>query len=174
MAIFKFEGKISLPVPKINTKGQTDKMKAATKKALVRGMTKGASYVRQDLKLALDAAMASPVWAWPRVTQRQNGTEAGTTRDIIDVGTLAKSLKIVEKNAQTKTDISIQYSAPYAALVHYGGAVQPYGNRNAATVLIPGRPWIEAVLLGTHGQEKFDIDSRFQKGINEAWKEQFG
>lgn len=174
MAIFKFQGNISLPVPKIDMKGKTDKAKAATKRALVRGMTKGASYVRQDLKTALDAAMANPVWSWPRATQRQNGTEAGTTRDIIDVGTLAKSLKIIEKNSQTKTDIKVQYGAPYAALVHYGGVVQPYGNTNAASVVIPARPWIEAVLLGTHGQEKFDIDSRFQKGINEAWREQFG
>lgn len=174
MAIFKFQGSIGLPVPKIDMKGKTDKMKAATKKALVRGMTKGAGYVSRDLKEALNASMASSTWAWPRITQRQNGTEAGTTRDIIDVGTLAKSLKIVEKNSQTKTDLTIQYNAPYAALVHYGGAVLPYGNKNAATVVIPARPWIEATLLGTHGMTKFDIDTRFQQGISEAWKEQFG
>ena len=68
----------------------------------------------------------------------------------------------------------MQYNTPYAAFVHYGGMIKPYGNKNAADVLIPARPWVQAVFEGSHGQPKFDMRTPFDKGIGEAWSAQFG
>jgi phage gpG-like protein len=174
MATFDFSTKLEILPPKIDMKNNTPKMKRAINAALVEGMIKSAAYVQRDLRVALDQAMDSSVWSWDRNTLRTNGSTAGTVRDIVDTGKLRGSLTIKEKNLKTKTTLSIQYKAPYAALVHYGGAVVPYGNVNASTVLIPARPWIEATLRGTHGIQKFSMSKPMNDGFNEVWSRRFG
>ena len=176
MGKFNYSTKLSIPTPKLTIKkDDTEKMKAAMRKALVKGTQKGSTYVNQALRAALNNAMESSVWGWSgKVTMRMNGQTAGTPRDIVDTGRLKNSLKIKESFAQTKTTFSISYSAPYAALVHYGGVIQPYGNSRAATVILPGRPWVSATLNGTHGIERFNWSDAYSKGINEAWTAQFG
>ena len=82
---------------------------------------------------------------------------AGTTRTIYDTGGLYSSQKLATSHQVTQSKLTVTYSAPYASLVHYGGYIQPYGNKNANSVLVPARPWVEAVLNGTHGQEKLDL-----------------
>ena len=42
-----------------------------------------------------------------------------------------------------------KWSAQYATAVHEGATIRPWGNRNAAPVRLPARPWTRAVL----GQE---------------------
>lgn len=69
------------------------------------------------------------------------GWESGP---IIDSGELLRSSR-VERSGDV---IRLLNDVPYAALIHYGGYVQPYGNPNARPVYIPGRPWIEGVLKG--------------------------
>jgi hypothetical protein len=86
-----------------------------------------------ELNSKLDEAMESSGWGW---------TEG--TRDIVDTGRLKNSAQINIKEDM----IEISYEAPYAAIVHYGGYIQPYGNKNARPVYIPGRPWIESLING--------------------------
>lgn len=90
-----------------------------------------------ELKRLLDEAIASPVW---------NG------EDIIDTGSLLSSGRVTVG----KSGITIAYEAPYAALVHYGGYIHPYGNVNLR-VFMPPRPWVESVLYGGAGFKPFDF-----------------
>lgn len=145
---FNFNAKIEIQMPKVAGKADTKKMQAAIKTALSKGAQKGATYVQKSLGTALD----------------QSITSVGA----VDTGRLKNSLEIRPKFAQTKVGFSIIYKTPYAAFVHYGGVMRPYGNPNAATVAIPGRPWIEMAL------KDFDIRTPFDKGIGEAWSAQFG
>lgn len=172
MTSLKFKAIVELPRPTIK-QYDTKAMQKKAESAVTKGVLRGGKYVQQDLRAALDLGLESPQWGWPRETKRVNGSTAGTTRDIVDTGALKSSLKITEKNAQTKSTIGVTYTAPYAAMVHYGGAVQPYGNPRASTVIIPGRPWVSAVINGTHGFEKFDADEPYRRGIFEAWNEAF-
>lgn len=164
MANFAFSTKLEILPPKIDTKNNAPKMKKAINSAIVEGTIKAAAYVQTDLRAALDNAMTSSIWAW----------SDGGSRNIIDTGRLKKSLVLQEKNLRTKTTLTIKYNTPYAAFVHYGGAMQPYGNKNANTVLIPARPWIEATLRGTHGIEKFKMSTPMNAGFNEVWTRRFG
>ena len=159
---FKFSTKMSIQMPKVEGKTDTPKMKAAVNKALSRGAQKGAAYVEKSLRTALDNSISSQ-WSWTT-----------GSRDIVDTGKLKSSLKIVTSFAQTKVTFAVQYNTPYAAFVHYGGVIKPYGNKNAADVLIPGRPWVQAVFEGSNGQPKFDMRAPFDRGIGEAWSAQFG
>jgi hypothetical protein len=172
MASLSFKAALELPRPKAQAQ-DTKALQKKAESAITKGVLRGGKYVQQDLRAALDLALESPSWSWPRETLRVNGSTAGTSRDIIDTGKLKSSLKFTEKNAQTKTGITITYTTPYAAMVHYGGAMQPYGNPRAATVIIPGRPWVTAVMTGTHGFEKFDANEAYRKGVFEAWNEAF-
>jgi phage gpG-like protein len=66
--------------------------------------------------------------------------------DIIDSGDLLNSQTVTVQGTQ----ISIDYDVPYAALVHYGGYILPYGNVNATRVYLPPRPWVAEVLAGNY------------------------
>lgn len=145
---FNFDAKIEIQMPKVEGKADTQKMQLAINTALTKGAQKGGTYVSKDLKKVLDASI--------------------TSYKAVDTGRLKNSLEIREKFSQTKVGFSIIYKTPYAAFVHYGGVMKPYGNPYAASVVIPGRPWIEQGLKG------FDLKTPFDKGISEAWKAQFG
>lgn len=174
MAKFSYAQKLEIHPPKIDVKGKTDKEKAAINKAISKGVIKSVAYVQRDLKMALDKAIESSVWNWPNETQRVNGQVAGTKRDIVDTGKLKSSLELREQHGQRKSAIEIKYKAPYAAFVHYGGVVLPYGNRFASTVIVPERPWISATLQGTHGITKFNMTKPMNDGFLEVWNKQFG
>ena len=145
---WKFDAKIEIQMPKVEGKTDTPKMKAAVNKALAKGAQKGATYVSKSLRGVLDTSI--------------------TSVGAVDTGRLKNSLEIREKFSQTKVGFSIIYKTPYAAFVHYGGVMKPYGNPNAASVTIPGRPWVERALAN------FDMRTPFDQGIGEAWKAQFG
>lgn len=145
---YNFDAKIEIQMPKVEGKADTKKMQLAINKALVKGQQKGATYVTESLRGALDASI--------------------TSYKAIDTGRLKNSLEIRSKFSQTKTSFSIIYKTPYAAFVHYGGVMQPYGNPYAASVAIPGRPWIKDAVEG------FDLRTPFDRGISEAWTAQFG
>ena len=159
---FKFNQKLEIKMPKVEGKAETKKMQLAVNKAITRGAQKGATYVEKSLREALDASISSQ-WAWNE-----------GTRDIIDTGKLKSSLEIKSIFNQTKVGFQISYNTPYAAFVHYGGMIKPYGNPNAADVVIPARPWVQAVFEGSNGQKKFDLATPFDKGISEVWSAQFG
>ena len=162
MAKFTYSQKMEIKMPKIEGKAETKKMQMAVNKAITRGAQKGSTYVEKSLRVALDNSISSQ-WSWI------NGS-----RDIIDTGKLKSSLQLKTIFSQTKVGFQIAYNTPYAAFVHYGGVIKPYGNQNAADVLIPGRPWVQAIFEGSHGQPKFDLQTPFDQGISEVWSAQFG
>lgn len=61
---------------------------------------------------------------------------------LVKTGKLKNSLVI----DVTSQGITIDYKAPYAALINYGGYVIPYGNPKAKPVYIAPKPWFDAVL----------------------------
>ena len=162
MAQFKFNQKMEIKMPKVEGKADTKKMQQAVNRALSKGAQKGAGYVEKGLKVALDNSLGSQ-WSWIQ-----------GSRDIVDTGTLMESLSIKTTFSQTKVGFQVIYKAPYAAFVHYGGVMKPYGNKSAADVIIPARPWVQAIFDGTHGQPKFDMEAPFNRGVGEAWSAQFG
>lgn len=56
----------------------------------------------------------------------------------VDTGELLRSKSVLV----TRDGIEVVYDAPYAALIRYGGYIQPYGNPNARPVNVPGRDWV--------------------------------
>ena len=137
---FNFNAKIEIQMPKVEGKVDTKKMQMAINTALSKGVQKGATYVQRSLRTALDESI----------------TRVGA----VDTGKLKSSLEIRAKFSQTKVGFSIIYKTPYAAFVHYVGMIQfPYGNKSAASVIVPGRPWIEMAIKG------FDLKTPFDKGI---------
>ena len=159
---WKYGAKLSVQMPKVEVKDNSPAMKKRVSKALSKGTLKASSYVEKNLKIALDKAMTS-MWTW-----------TSGSRDIIDTGKLKNSLKLTAVFNQTKVSWQIQYRTPYAAFVHYGGVIKPYGNKNARDVLIPARPWVQAIMEGSYGQEKFDIKTPFDEGMAEAFATEFG
>ena len=100
-------------------------------------INRASAQIAVDLKQALDLALTSPIWAG---------------QDIVDTGNLLRSGRVtIGKNG-----VTIAYEAPYAALVHYGGYIHPYGNVNLR-VYMPPRPWVESVLYGGAGFQPFDF-----------------
>lgn len=96
------------------------------------------------LASALNAAIASPSWEW-----------AGGRRDIVDTGALKNSLQIEWRGMRA----IVGYNQPYAAIVHEGGYIKPYGNTAAAPVYLPGRPWVKSVLIGGGPVPQFDWEA---------------
>ena len=165
-----FEASMTLrpPRPKLEHNGLIAQAKADI--AIVNGMREGGREVINLLSPALDQAMESSVWDWNgNTTFRMNGTSVGSPRNIVDTGRLKRSKEVKLAHYPGMTSFSIRYSAPYANIVYHGGAIQPYGNRNAATVFVPGRPWVGAVLNGTHGIDKFDLKAPYAAAIKRNW-----
>lgn len=100
-----------------------------------------------DLKSALDAAMGSAVWG-------------SDDPNIYDSGQLMASGSVV---ADGKT-IRVSYDEDYAAIIHYGGYIAPYGNVNAK-VYLPPKPWVDAVLRGGGPVQKFNFDRYYREEI---------
>lgn len=73
------------------------------------------------------------------IYRTRNGTD-----DIVLSGRLLSSQSVTVNGSS----IDISYSVPYAALVHYGGYITPYGSENASRIYLPPRPWVTNVLSG--------------------------
>jgi hypothetical protein len=161
MGKFDYKQKFSFALPKVKVDTKASKKeRVAAKTKLVKAHQAGVKAVEDKIGFALDKAVRSKTWVW----------RDGATRDIVDTGKLLRSRQLKVQYLQTKAVIGIQYTAPYATLVHYGGAIQPYGNRNAATVLIPARPWIDAIFEGSYGIEKFDLSKPYNAAFKAAFK----
>lgn len=163
-----FKSAFKTPKAKITTNDKKARQIALA--SMVKGVQVGASRIESYLPALLDEALESNVWSWPRSTQRKNGQMAGGTRDIVDSGNLKSSKKITTKYMTTKTVFNIQYSAPYATLVHYGGYITPYGDVSRSPVYVPGRPWVEGVLQGNvNGINYLKIDEIMDQSIETEW-----
>lgn len=102
-------------------------------------------FVMEELFAAFQASFDGKAWDWPRETQRTVGT-VGSPRNIIDTGNLRQTGSWQMTGPYQAT---FKWSAQYATAVHEGASIYPWGNRNAARVQLPARPWTRAVL----GQE---------------------
>lgn len=114
---------------------------------LNRAMKDANQLIANRIGEALDAAMESSAWA--------------SGKDIIDTGQLKNSLTVTA----TASGISIKYAAPYAAIVHYGGYIVPYGNPSLSKVYIPPRPWVTSVIEGGGPVPAFDFESVYREAI---------
>lgn len=101
-------------------------------KGAIRAILNMGDIIKRNLALAI----TSDIW------RTNNGLD-----DIYISGELLNSVNIEPSNKK----LVISYDVPYAALIHYGGYISPYGNESSAKVYIPPRPWISAVLNGTNG-----------------------
>lgn len=163
MAGFIFDFKLTVPAVRMTQKGDaTQKIKQAAAKAATKGRTKAITYIQASLKTSLDKSISS-LWSWPDGAQ-----------DIVDTGTLKNSLTLPVKHLQRSSTVQIKYGTPYAAAMHYGWVGHPYGNKSIPPRSYPGRPWIQAVLDGSNGQQKPDFDKIISDAFAAAWKEQFG
>lgn len=123
-------------------------------------------------------AMNSSVWVWPRQSKRGIGGSSlsevakewkrkafntGSPRDINDSGNLIASMDYQKSGNQ----VSWIWSAAYAAAVHDGAWVYPWQNEKARKVLLPARPWTEAVLFGHphYSGEVFDFSGALSRAI---------
>jgi hypothetical protein len=102
-----------------------------------------------DLGVALRAALGASVW-----------TTLSGTDDIVDTGNLLNSGSVTYQGER----ITIAYSAPYAALVHFGGYINPFGNTNAR-VYLPPRPWVDSVLNGGGPVPQFDFETYYNQEL---------
>ena len=144
-------------------------------RTFVQGVIAGSQKVEALLPAALNRSMQLPTWGpfSPKTAYLRKNGELATDgyRDLIDTGRLADSLRLKTDFLQTKTNINISYTAPYARLVYYGGVIQPYGNPNAASVVLPARPWIDPVFGGGFmgGVPLLNIDMIYREAIGEEW-----
>lgn len=123
-------------------------------------------------------AMNSSAWVWPRQSKRgvsgstlsevakawrKKPFNTGSPRDINDSGNLIASMDY--QKAGNK--VSWIWSADYAAAVHDGAWVYPWQNEKASKVLLPARPWTEAVLFGHphYSGEVFDFSSALSRAV---------
>ncbi len=120
---------------------------------LRKAANKATDKIIADISSALDAAMSASIWNWP-----------SGARDIIDTGALRDSLSIKKAG----NGFTITYNQPYAAIVHYGGYIQPYGNPKATKFYFPPRPWIDSVLNGSGPVPQFDFEGAFRKAFDEV------
>lgn len=106
-----------------------------------------------DLKAALDDAIQSNTW------QGINGIN-----DIYDSGELLRSGRV----QATSNGFTIAYDAPYAAMIHYGGYITPYGRKTGERIYLPARPWVDAVLRGGGPVPQFNITKYYEQELIKA------
>jgi hypothetical protein len=117
-------------------------------------ISRASQRIATDLKQALDDALKSNVWS-----------TRGGAADIYETGELLASGSV----STDKSGLTIAYDAPYAALVHFGGYVHPYGNIRAK-VYLPPRPWVRSVLSGGGPVPQFDFQQYYTQEIAAAFR----
>lgn len=111
--------------------------------------------VKSEMKNAMDSK-----WDWTGPGLRQPNP-----RDIVDTKKLRDSVKTSVTKGTKSVTLTIEYKdLPYAACMYYGCYIQPWGNKAARPVFLPGRPWIDAKFKGGFsGVNKFDYAAYLNK-----------
>ena len=138
----------------------TKNISALAAKACQKTRSRAFVYIQASLKTSLDKSIES-LWSWP-----------SGARDIVDTGVLKNSLVMTIKNQSKTSVLRGVYTAPYASSLHYGWVGHPYGNKSIPPRSYPGRPWVQAVLDGTNGQQKPDFEKIISDAFLAAWNEQ--
>lgn len=124
--------------------------------------------------------MGSQVWAWPagRITyrgatyrkdgSRTKGTAVGSPRNIIDTGLLRASGYMTVNGTMATFRFPLNYATP----VHDGAFIFPWGNKKAAKVYLPPRPFVAAPLGLTQypGIPVFPLREQFRLNFRRAFK----
>lgn len=139
--------------------------------------------VMAELNAAFVQSFTAEAWNWPRDLptrklgtkggatlreklesyQKGEGIKAGNPRNIIDEGNLRRS-GVWEMTDKFQATFRWGGTANYAAAVHEGARIYPWGNRKARRVLLPARPWTSAVLgtVRVPGIEPFPFGERLR------------
>lgn len=149
---------MNLIPPKVKLEDKNKKIRAAQRLAANKALLTATEAAANKIPFALNKALDSYQWPWGPGGPGNAGK--GSPRVIRDTGALGLTSSVKTSYLKTKAKISINYSSPYAAIVFYGGAIQPYGNRNAATVILPARPWIIKAVDGSLG-DVYDFQQEF-------------
>ncbi|ACT65625.1 predicted protein [Cyanophage PSS2] len=136
--------------------------------------------VADELEGRFTDAISSAYWQWPGPSKRgvsgstlgekarswsKSKFNTGSPRSIVDSGDLKGSLR-VDLNLNNLT-CQFMWTTSYAAAVHEGAYIHPWGDKKNAKVHLPARPWTSAVINGTHGVPKYDYVDRFSRFINQ-------
>ena len=144
------------------TKDITGELRKATEAAFAQ--------VAGELTARFDSAVSGQHWPWPDSTPRFGGSKdlasaadnwntyltgngtgsapkavAGSPRSIVDSGNLKQS-RDFDLNRSNLIAVW-NWNAEYAAAVHEGAYINPFGNMRKI-VQLPGRPWTQAVIEG--------------------------
>ena len=147
--------------------------------ALREATVKAFKEVTSELDGRYDDSLKGAYWVWPRQSKRgvqgstlsevaknwrKKGFTTGSPRSITDDGGLAGS------GSFSCTGLTAEWfwSIEYAAAVHDGAWIKPWGNEKADKVLLPARPWTEAVLVGHphYSGEIYDFSTRLSQAIS--------
>lgn len=135
--------------------------------------------VAGELASRFKSALSDNVWSWPRQSKR--GISGGTLsevarnwnaasyntpqqRNIWDSGNLSRSMMFDVSGLKAE----YIWTADYAAWVHDGARIHPFGNKRK-TVELPGRPWTTAVLEGhpRYSGDIYDLPEELKKRISD-------
>lgn len=179
MKNLNYKVSLDLSLPKVKVKNETPDIGLKMKGAIQKGLESAAVPVTSALKKALNDATQSNAWGpfypqTPYIGAAGNEKGRDQRRTLVETGALARSLKISPSVSNSRLEVAGAYKSPYATFTHYGGWMQPWGNKYAAAKFIVPRPWISAVFNGTHGLQKFDAAGMVEKEIKTAWSTQFG
>ena len=124
--------------------------------------------VMAELYGAFQQSFTAKAWAWPRQSERSNGSMVGSPRNLIDTANLRQSGSWQMIGPYTAR---FTWSANYATAVHEGAMIYPWGNRKAQRVQLPPRPWTRAVLgqENVSAVEPYDINQR----LKDVWLVKF-
>lgn len=152
---------------------------------IMKGIEKAFRTCAAELDGRFDEAISGSHWTWPRdslrglpgttvgqkakAAKKGGGNTVGTPRNIIDSGDLkgSKSMSMQGFSAEWT------WSVEYAAAVHDGARIQPWGNKNAASVELPARPWTNAVLEGNvagYNGKQYKFADEMQKKVGKFLK----
>ena len=152
---------------------------------ILKGIEKAFRTCAAELDGRFDEAISGSHWDWPRTSQRGlpgttvgqlakahkagQGNSVGSPRNIIDSGDL-KGSKVMNLQGFAA---EWTWSVEYAAAVHDGAVIHPWGNKKAAKVELPARPWTNAVLEGNvagFSGDKYDFAAEMQKKVGKFLK----
>ena len=139
--------------------------------------------VAGELTGRLDDAVSGNYWPWPRTTPRFGGGSSlsdaarqwnaaqgggvGSPRSIVDSGALKQSRNFELDRVSLKAEWS--WNVDYAAAVHEGAYINPFGNKNKV-VQLPARPWTQAVIEGNTaatGIQVYPVAANLKKYITQ-------
>lgn len=158
--------KVEIEIPK----GALAELKKAAEEAF--------EEVATELDGRFQDAISDKAWPWPRPSKRGLGGgslsekarawreasfNTNAPRSIVDSGELKQSRMFNVKGLQAEW----AWTAEYAAAVHDGAMIHPWGNTKAAKVELPPRPWTTAVLKGGTAAsiDVYDIATELSKRI---------